>query len=154
MSDFVKFKIANSPEHRLAWLVAIVADAVQIFLFPLFVAGGASPVDLVLDIAVAAVLWRLLGWHWAFLPTFAAELIPGIDLFPHLDCRGLLCNQTARPLSRTGDSAPRTRSSTSRLITFAAENASVEVVGIACLRQPLRFGAILLQPVWISSTLS
>src|SRR5258708_39780129 len=73
---------------------------------------------------------------------------------PHLDCRGLLCNQTARPLSRTGDSAPRTRSSTPRLITFAAENASVEVVGIACLRQPLRFGPIFLQPVGHSSTLS
>jgi hypothetical protein len=23
-----------------------------------------------------------LGWHWAFLPTLAAELIPGLDLFP------------------------------------------------------------------------
>jgi hypothetical protein len=25
---------------------------------------------------------RLLGWHWAFLPTLAAKLIPGADLFP------------------------------------------------------------------------
>ena len=25
---------------------------------------------------------RLLGWHWAFLPTAAAKLIPGADLFP------------------------------------------------------------------------
>jgi hypothetical protein len=25
---------------------------------------------------------RLLGWHWAFLPSAAAELIPGADLFP------------------------------------------------------------------------
>jgi hypothetical protein len=25
---------------------------------------------------------KLLGWHWAFLPTFAAELIPGLDLVP------------------------------------------------------------------------
>jgi hypothetical protein len=80
MSDF--FKIANAPEQRLAWFVAIVADAIQILLLPLFIAGGASPVDLGLDIAVAAILWRLLGWHWAFLPTFAAELVPGIDLFP------------------------------------------------------------------------
>jgi hypothetical protein len=24
----------------------------------------------------------MLGWHWAFLPAFAAELIPGVDLFP------------------------------------------------------------------------
>ena len=34
------------------------------------------------DVAVAAVLTRILGWHWAFLPTLAAELIPGVDLIP------------------------------------------------------------------------
>ena len=32
--------------------------------------------------AVAYVMIRLLGWHWAFLPTAAAKLIPGADLFP------------------------------------------------------------------------
>jgi hypothetical protein len=36
----------------------------------------------VLDLIVAFVLIRLLGWHCAFLPTLAAELIPGADLFP------------------------------------------------------------------------
>jgi hypothetical protein len=30
----------------------------------------------------AHILIKLLGWHWAFLPTFAAELVPGLDLFP------------------------------------------------------------------------
>jgi hypothetical protein len=39
-------------------------------------------VDTALDLAVAAILYRLLGWHWALLPTFAAELVPGLDLFP------------------------------------------------------------------------
>jgi len=24
----------------------------------------------------------LLGWHWEFLPAFAGELIPGVDLVP------------------------------------------------------------------------
>jgi hypothetical protein len=72
----------RSPEHRLAWLIAMVADAVQITALPLFVAGGASPADLIVDIVVAAILVSLLGWHWAFLPTFAAELMPGLDLFP------------------------------------------------------------------------
>jgi hypothetical protein len=28
------------------------------------------------------MLIKLLGWHWAFLPTFAAEMMPGLDLFP------------------------------------------------------------------------
>jgi hypothetical protein len=36
----------------------------------------------VLDLVVAFVMIRLLGWHWAFLPTAAAKLIPGADLFP------------------------------------------------------------------------
>ena len=54
----------------------------QIFAFPVFAEGGVSPADSVLDLLVAFVLIRLLGWHWAFLPTFAAELVPGLDLFP------------------------------------------------------------------------
>src|SRR5208282_6242863 len=47
-----------------------------------FAEGALSPADSVLDIVVGIVLVRLLGWHWAFLPTLAAELIPGLDLFP------------------------------------------------------------------------
>src|SRR5262249_34523165 len=70
------------PEHRLAWLVAIAADAIQIAGLPLFVEGALSPVDTLLDIIVAAILTRLLGWHWAFLPGLVGELIPGLDLFP------------------------------------------------------------------------
>jgi hypothetical protein len=78
--DFLK--TVKSPQHRLAWVVAIAADALQIAGFPIFVEGGASLADVVLDVAVAAVLTKLLGWHWAFLPSLVAELIPGVDLFP------------------------------------------------------------------------
>jgi hypothetical protein len=67
---------------RIALLLAIAADALQIFVFPYFAEGAFSPADDVLDIAVAAVLFLLLGWHWEFLPAFAAELIPGVDLVP------------------------------------------------------------------------
>jgi len=70
------------PEHRAAWAIAIAADALQIAAFPFFVEGGVSPADSVLDLIVAFVMIRLLGWHWAFLPTAAAKLIPGADLFP------------------------------------------------------------------------
>jgi len=80
MFDFLK--TVRSPEHRLAWLVAIAADAIQIGALPLFAAGGLSPADALLDLGVAAILIRLLGWHWAFLPTLLAELLPGFDLFP------------------------------------------------------------------------
>jgi hypothetical protein len=80
MSDFLR--TIGSPKHRLAWLVAMAADAFQIVALPLFFEGAFSPAEVGLDLAVAVILSRLLGWHWAFLPTFAAELVPGFDLFP------------------------------------------------------------------------
>ena len=78
--DFLR--VIKSPEHRLAWTVAIAADTLQIIALPLFAGGGLAPADSLLDLAVAAILIRCLGWHWAFLPTLLAELIPGLDLFP------------------------------------------------------------------------
>lgn len=80
MWDFVKS--IKSPELRLAWAVAVIADALQIFAFPVFAEGGISPIDDALDLVVAFVLIRLLGWHWAFLPTLLVEVVPGADLFP------------------------------------------------------------------------
>lgn len=67
---------------RIAMILAVAADALQIIVFPLFGEGALSPADDLLDIAVAAVLIGLLGWHWEFLPAFAAELVPGVDLVP------------------------------------------------------------------------
>jgi hypothetical protein len=76
------FKSLKSPELRTAWIIAVAADALQIAALPFFAAGGVSPADSALDFIVGAALIRLLGWHWAFLPSFLAELIPGFDLFP------------------------------------------------------------------------
>ena len=70
------------PEHRTALMLAMGADALQIALFPLFAEGGVSPLDTLLDVGVGFTLVRLLGWHWAFLPSLMAEVIPGMDLFP------------------------------------------------------------------------
>jgi len=82
MLKFDFLRNVTSREHRKAWFVAIMADAIQIVGFPLFFAGGISPADVMLDLITAAILSKILGWHWAFLPTFAAELVPGFDLFP------------------------------------------------------------------------
>ncbi len=79
---FEFLRTVRSRDHRKAWFVAIMADAIQIVGFPLFLAGGVSPFDTALDLVTAAILTKVLGWHWAFLPTFAAELVPGLDLFP------------------------------------------------------------------------
>ncbi|OGF13172.1 MAG: hypothetical protein A2W00_13935 [Candidatus Eisenbacteria bacterium RBG_16_71_46] len=67
---------------RLARWIAVAADVLQIGLMPVFVAGGFSWVNDALDVAVAATMVILLGWHVAFLPTLVAELIPFVDLFP------------------------------------------------------------------------
>lgn len=67
---------------RTAFIVAVLADAVQIIVFPVFAEGAFSGADDVLDFVVAAILIPLLGWHWEFLPTIAAKLVPGVDLVP------------------------------------------------------------------------
>ena len=82
MFNFAFLKSIKSPAQRKAWFIAIMADAIQLVGMPLFVEGGFSPLDTALDVIVGAILIKLLGWHWAFLPTFAAELVPGLDLFP------------------------------------------------------------------------
>jgi len=76
--------IPLSPRTRFqaAMILAMAADALQIFVFPLFAEGALSPADDVLDLAVAALLVNLLGWHWEFLPAFRAALVPGVDLVP------------------------------------------------------------------------
>jgi hypothetical protein len=74
--------ISPGPRLRAALILAIIADALQIVVFPLFVEGAESPVDDILDLGMGAVLTYLLGWHWEFLPSFVVKLVPGADLVP------------------------------------------------------------------------
>ena len=74
--------VSPGPQFRTAMLLAIAADALQIIIFPVFVAGAISPADDILDLAVGALMVHLLDWHWEFLPSFLAELVPGVDLVP------------------------------------------------------------------------
>jgi hypothetical protein len=62
--------------------IAIVADAVQLVLAPLFVEGALSPLDDALDVAVALLLTVTLGWRWRTLLALGVELVPGLALFP------------------------------------------------------------------------
>ena len=74
----------RSPRSRVwvARALAIAADALQIVFLPLFGEGFASPANDALDVLVGLTLVWLVGWHWAFVPSFAAELVPGLDIFP------------------------------------------------------------------------
>src|SRR5277367_4194970 len=74
--------ISPGPRFRTAMMVAIIADALQIVVFPMFVRGALSPADDILDLGIGAAMINLLGWHWEFLPSFLAKLVPGVDLVP------------------------------------------------------------------------
>lgn len=65
-----------------ARLIAVFADCLQLMVIPAFVEGAVSPFDAALDVIVAGLLWALLGFHWAFVPSFVAEAVPGLDLIP------------------------------------------------------------------------
>jgi hypothetical protein len=76
---------------KLAFAVGILADILQLpvnlsfFSVGLATVGGEIPLealDAAIDVVAALLINRLLGFHWALLPTFALELVPGLDAAP------------------------------------------------------------------------
>lgn len=71
---------------RLALALAVLVDAIQLPLQGASLTGigtlPAEAIDLAIDAATALVISRLIGFHWALLPTLALELIPFVDLAP------------------------------------------------------------------------
>ncbi len=65
-----------------AILVAGAADLCQMALFPLFFEGALSPLDWAVDITTAILLLLIVGFKARLALAFAAELVPGLDLFP------------------------------------------------------------------------
>ena len=63
---------------RLAYAVAVGTDVLQFALGPF----GWAFADEILDVIATIVTWRLLGFHFLLLPTFAIELLPLTDLLP------------------------------------------------------------------------
>lgn len=71
-----------------AFTVAVIADVLEI---PITVAENVSlgallvpaeAADVFLDCVVMAVMTKLLGFHWLFLPSFLVEVVPELDLLP------------------------------------------------------------------------
>lgn len=65
---------------RVAWALALAVDAIQIpstATGPLgwFIGAG-------LDLVTMGIMWSLLGFHWAFLPSFVTEALPYLNLAP------------------------------------------------------------------------
>ena len=100
MSDALR-----APARRrvlLARVLAIAVDFLQIAVFPLFLAGASSPADDAVDVATAAAMVALVGWHWAFLPSFVTKLVPFWDLVPTWTAAVFLATRGRRPDSRSG----------------------------------------------------
>jgi len=66
---------------RRVWIaraLALLVDLVQWGLLP----ASLTPLNTAIDVATGLAMVALVGWHWAFLPTFLAELVPFMDLVP------------------------------------------------------------------------
>jgi hypothetical protein len=93
-----------------ARIIAVAADAVQLGLMPLFAGGVSEGFDAVLDIVVGIAMVVLVGWHWAFLPAFALELVPVVDLAPTWTIAVFLATRQKGPAPSAGELPPtRTR---------------------------------------------
>jgi len=58
--------------------LALLVDLAQVALLP----AELTPLNNAVDVGTALTMVGLVGWHWAFLPTFLAELVPFVDLVP------------------------------------------------------------------------
>jgi len=68
---------------RTAWVVAVLVDGLQMVTAPTEVTGPmAWLLDVGLDLVTMGVMILLVGFHWAFLPSFVTKLLPFVDLAP------------------------------------------------------------------------
>jgi hypothetical protein len=68
---------------RVAWAIALAVDAIQLATAPAELGG--PPVwfiESAVDLVTMGVLWFVVGFHWAFLPSFVTKLLPFVDLAP------------------------------------------------------------------------
>ena len=63
---------------RLAYVVAVATDVLQLLLGPV----GWAFADEILDLAAMILIWRVIGFHPLLLPTFVLEFLPVADLLP------------------------------------------------------------------------
>lgn len=74
--------VVTKKQKTIAMAIAVVADLLQVAVFPVFVEGAASPFADALDLAVAIALVATLGASGRLLAALALELTPFAALFP------------------------------------------------------------------------
>jgi hypothetical protein len=99
------FKSLKSPEHRLAWAVAMAADAIQIAALPFFVEGGLSPADSLLDLIVGLRPDPPAGMALGLLADAGSGVDPGRGSVPDVDGGGVVRDSATGALRGTGDPA-------------------------------------------------
>jgi len=65
-----------------ALAVAGLSDLTQMIFAPAFLEGAGSPFDVALDVVTAVIILLIVGFEWRLALALAAELVPGVDLFP------------------------------------------------------------------------
>jgi len=88
----------------VARVIAVLVDLAQFALLP----AELTPLNNFVDAVTALAMLVLVGWHWAFLPTFLAELVPFVDLVPTWTLAVLFATRS-RPLAtpaRPADPGP------------------------------------------------
>jgi hypothetical protein len=72
--------VLSTTRIRVAWAIALAVDAIQI---PADFAGPAGWfLGAGLDLVTMIVMWSMLGFHWAFLPSFLTEWVPYLNMAP------------------------------------------------------------------------
>jgi hypothetical protein len=74
--EMVPIKRFSRVRFAMAFGVAAVSDFLSIWL------EFALPLQWVLDLGTAGLLFLILGRRWALLPGLVAEAIPGMGVFP------------------------------------------------------------------------
>lgn len=74
--------IVNRSTLAAAYAAGICADLMQLCIIPLLPDGFLNPLNDVSDAIACIILTRLIGFHFAFLPSFLIKLIPVVEIAP------------------------------------------------------------------------
>jgi predicted membrane metal-binding protein len=74
--ELVPIKRLSRARFAMAFAVAAVSDFLSIFT------EFAPPVQWLVDLGTAGLLFLILGRRWALLPGLVVEAIPGMGVFP------------------------------------------------------------------------
>lgn len=85
-TDIMEKPVLTNERIKLAYAIAIIADVLE---FPItgaemtiLGAPAGEAAASALDCIVMVAMTKLLGFHWAFVPSFLVEVVPGLDLLP------------------------------------------------------------------------